>query len=86
MSSAIVMDNMTAIGPFVVGVVVLLGLGRLIQNVLGIQKDGSEPPFIPSKIPYFGHLYFIIRRGVSYYADLTFVHPSFKLSRRENYG
>lgn len=67
------MDNITTISPFVVGIVVLLGLGRLIENVLGIQKHGSEPPFIPSKIPYFGHLYLIIRRGVSYYAELTYV-------------
>jgi len=77
------MDTMTAIGPFVVGVAVLFGLGRLIQNVLGIQKHGSEPPFIPSKVPYFGHLYFIIRRGVSYYAKLRYVHPSFKLTNYE---
>lgn len=74
------MNDLTIIGPFVVGVVVLLGLGRLIENVLGIQKHGSEPPFIPSKVPYFSHLYFIIRRGVSYYAILTYVFPSSKFT------
>ncbi len=76
------MTDIKTIGPFVVGVVLLLGLARLVENVLGIQKDSTEPPFIPSKIPYFGHLYFIIRRGVSYYANLTCVLPCCKLKAR----
>ncbi|KAF2178173.1 cytochrome P450 [Zopfia rhizophila CBS 207.26] len=43
----------------------------LLDKLLGIKKDVSEPPFIPMSVPYFGHLMGVMGGKISYYARLS---------------
>ena len=49
----------------------------LVSRFFGITKDDSEPPFVPSRIPYFGHLAGILFKRTSYIADLRYVKLCF---------
>lgn len=44
-----------------------------INHFFGIKKDSSEPLFVPSTIPYFGHLIGLVVNKTSYYAKLRYV-------------
>ncbi|KAL9079319.1 MAG: hypothetical protein Q9157_001795 [Trypethelium eluteriae] len=50
---------------------VILGIYGIIDKVFGIKKHASEPPFIPAKIPYLGHLIGIMTDQIHYYAKTT---------------
>ena len=50
----------------------MLGLLFLIvDRILGIKRSHAEPYFLPSGVPYIGHVIGIIRRGVNYYDEMT---------------
>lgn len=47
----------------------------VLHYVLRIAKVPREPPFVPQKIPYVGHLIGILRHGTKYYDSITLVSP-----------
>ena len=57
--------------PWLLSIAAIFAIGALIDRLLGIKKLDLEPPFLPSKIPYFGHAIGIVRKGVPYYESLT---------------
>jgi hypothetical protein len=42
----------------------------IFEKVLKVMQDAKEPPFIPSTIPYFGHIIGLIRFRTRSYANL----------------
>ena len=42
----------------------------VIAQIISPKYDKTEPPLIPSKIPIFGHLIGLVRKGQSYYTQL----------------
>lgn len=53
----------------------MLGLLFLIvDRIIGIKQSDAEPHFLPSGVPYIGHVIGIIRRGVDYYDEMTEKH------------
>ncbi|KAK2606345.1 hypothetical protein QQS21_003276 [Conoideocrella luteorostrata] len=54
--------------------VVLLVVYLLIDYMFGVKPAQAEPRFLPSRIPYFGHLINIICKGVNYYEELVAKH------------
>lgn len=49
----------------------LILLFLVVNRILGIKPSDAEPHFIPSCVPYFGHIIGIIRRGVDYHDEMT---------------
>ena len=48
------------------GVIAIIAL----QRALRIQKDPREPPYIPSAIPFVGHIINLLIGGANYFAKL----------------
>lgn len=42
----------------------------VLDRVLGVRQDSREPPFVPSTIPYFGHVLGLFWHKNSYYSKL----------------
>lgn len=42
----------------------------IFEKLLKVTEDAREPPFIPSTVPYFGHIIGLIRFRTRYYAKL----------------
>lgn len=42
----------------------------LCEKLLGVQQDASEPPFVPSAIPYIGHIIGLFWYKNRYYTKL----------------
>jgi len=40
----------------------------VLNHFFGFKYDPKEPPLIPQRIPYIGHLIGIIRHGPKYYS------------------
>ena len=55
-------------------ILVLILLLLVVDKTLGIKPSDAEPHFLPSGVPYFGHVIGIIRRGVDYYDEMTQVN------------
>ncbi|KAL9121512.1 MAG: hypothetical protein Q9187_001932 [Circinaria calcarea] len=49
-------------------------LGYIIYNLLAIQIDPREPPFVAAKIPYIGHAIGILRYGANYWVQVNYKH------------
>ncbi|KAI9707822.1 MAG: hypothetical protein M1820_004427 [Bogoriella megaspora] len=58
-----------AAGLFTIGAFV--GIYGFVERVFGIKKHDSEPPFIPTKIPYLGHLIGVMTDQINYYTKTT---------------
>ncbi|KAJ8113589.1 hypothetical protein OPT61_g4315 [Boeremia exigua] len=43
----------------------------LLQRVTTVNKHGSEPPFIPKRVPFFGHLFGVLFEQTNYYARMS---------------
>jgi hypothetical protein len=41
-----------------------------LEKLLGTNKHKSEPPFIPTPVPYLGHLFGVIFGQAEYYARI----------------
>lgn len=44
----------------------------VLEYFMGIRLDRKEPPLIPSRIPYVGHIIGLIRNGTRYYAKMRY--------------
>jgi hypothetical protein len=64
---------MTHLQKAVVGVAVVGILLLVLDRFFGLKHDAREPPLVPQRIPYFGHLIGLISRGTNYYAETTYV-------------
>jgi hypothetical protein len=42
----------------------------LLQRVTAVNKHSSEPPFVPTRVPFFGHLFGVLFEQTSYYARM----------------
>lgn len=50
---------------------VAIACGLLVlDTVLRVKRDSREPPFVPSTIPYFGHVIGLFWHKNRYYAKL----------------
>ncbi|MCJ1385428.1 hypothetical protein MMC17_008551 [Xylographa soralifera] len=47
----------------------------LLNHFKGFKYDPKEPPLIPQKVPYIGHLFELIRNGNKYYNSISSQHP-----------
>jgi len=45
----------------------------LLRHLFTVKQDPKEPPFLPQKIPFIGHIIGIIRHNTGYYANLTYL-------------
>lgn len=45
----------------------------VVNRVLSATRDVREPPFIPSIIPYFGHMIGLFWHRHGYYAKLMYI-------------
>ncbi|KAF2448086.1 cytochrome P450 [Karstenula rhodostoma CBS 690.94] len=43
----------------------------LLQRVTAVNKHSSEPPFVPTRVPFFGHLFGVLFEQTSYYARIS---------------
>lgn len=41
-----------------------------VSRVQAAKHDGREPPILPSKIPFIGHVIGLLRKKVRYYVRL----------------
>ena len=41
-----------------------------LDRILGVRSLPDEPPYIPTPVPYFGHLVNLLRFKMQYYIDL----------------
>ena len=42
----------------------------LLNKTLGVRRYANEPPYIPSLIPYFGHILGLLRQKMAYYKEV----------------
>lgn len=49
----------------------------ILNHFFGFQYDSKEPPLVPQKIPYVGHLIGIVRYGPRYYSRVRYTIPTF---------
>lgn len=61
----------SSLQPCVLSFIVLSAVYLLVDWTFGVKPIQAEPRFLPSRIPYFGHLINIIRKGVDYYEELA---------------
>ena len=47
---------------------VVICLYFILDHFYGFKYDPKEPPLVPQKIPYIGHLIGIVRYGPKYYS------------------
>ncbi|MCJ1294630.1 hypothetical protein MMC34_006188 [Xylographa carneopallida] len=47
----------------------------LLNHYKGFKYDPKEPPLIPQRIPYVGHVFELIRNGNKYYSSISARHP-----------
>lgn len=73
MSSIQVFDKMPQSTLFYVAVGVAAVL-LLLQRVTAVNKHSSEPPFVPTRVPFFGHLFGVLFEQTSYYARMRYAH------------
>ena len=53
---------------------VLLAAGALVAlRFLRVPRNANEPPYIPSRIPYIGHLVGLFKSGMRYYSFIKYV-------------
>ena len=45
----------------------------LLNHYKGFKYDPKEPPLIPQRIPYVGHVFELIRNGNKYYSSIRLV-------------
>lgn len=57
--------------PLVLGSIALGLMLLLLNKFVGVKSHENEPPFIPTLIPYFGHLLGVIKNGTSYYEKIA---------------
>lgn len=53
-------------------IVIALVVGKLWRLSSGFQLDPQEPPLVPSKIPYIGHLIGLMRQPHRYLFELQY--------------
>lgn len=44
----------------------------LVKRYLELEHDPKEPPLMPQKIPYIGHVLGLIQHGLRYYTKLKY--------------
>ena len=44
----------------------------VLNHFIGFRYDRKEPPLVPQRIPYIGHLIGIIRHGPRYYSHVRY--------------
>ena len=58
-------------GPLGTGAISLLAsivvVAIALEHFMGFKLDPKEPPLIPQRIPYVGHLISILRHGARFY-------------------
>ena len=64
-------DHSILIQYALIPILVLILLFLAVDRILGIKPSDAEPYFLPSGVPYFGHIIGIIRKGVDYYDEMT---------------
>jgi hypothetical protein len=42
----------------------------LLQKATAVNKHSSEPPFVPTRVPFLGHLFGVLFEQTSYYARM----------------
>jgi hypothetical protein len=61
---------------FLALLLVVIAANLLLRQCFGVKQDAKEPPFLPQKIPYFGHIIGITRHKTAYYLKLTYFSPT----------
>jgi hypothetical protein len=56
----------------------LIAVLYLLGRYLSPQHEHQEPPLIPQRIPYIGHVLGLARKGVAYYLDIRLVQQRIK--------
>ena len=51
-------------------VLVVTAFLYLLNKKLGVRRYANEPPYIPSLVPYFGHVLGLLRQKMKYYRDV----------------
>lgn len=54
---------------------VIGGIYILLDYFLRVNHDPREPPLIPQKIPFVGHIIGLIRLKIKYYAKIRYFSP-----------
>ena len=65
--------------PFL-AVAIFLALIYAFSRYRESQHDPKEPPFLPQKIPFIGHIIRMIQQKTRYYVHLRY--PRFPISRK----
>lgn len=62
----------------------VIGIAVLVSHLLGrflmLPHDPKEPPLIPSRIPFIGHVIGLLRHGSGYYSETAFVKENYSFS------
>lgn len=68
--------------PFL-AIAILLALLYAFSRYQESQHDPKEPPFLPQKIPFIGHIIGMIQKKARYYVHLRYLR--FLISRQNLY-
>jgi hypothetical protein len=70
-STALLSGDNPILTKYAFGSIILIFLFLVVDRILGIKTSDAEPQFLRPRVPYFGHVIGIIRKGVDYYDEMT---------------
>jgi hypothetical protein len=70
-STALFSGDNPILTKYAFGSIIPISVFLVVDRILGIKTSDAEPQFLRSRVPYFGHVIGIIRKGVDYYDEMT---------------
>jgi len=64
-------NSKALIGLALISVVIII-----VRRLLRVDYDPREPPLVPQRIPYIGHVIGMFRHGANYFEIIKYVSPN----------